>query len=79
MSSIPTPCDRVLIDGQEVAIFRCEADGGVVFEHQALLRLHPGHRFLAPTILKDGELEQIGAMWEEVHSTKEETPSASSN
>lgn len=72
---IPIPCSRVLIDNQEVEIFRCEADGGLIFQHQALLRLHPGHRFLTPTILKEGELEQIGAMWEEVHNLKEEAPS----
>ena len=64
---IPKPCSRVLIDGKELEIFRCQADGGLVFQHQDLLRLHPGHRFSSPVILKDGELKEIADMYEELH------------
>lgn len=64
--TIPQPCSRVLIDGKEVEIFRCMADGGLIFQDQALLRLHPGHRFSSPVMLKEGELEELGKLYQEL-------------
>ena len=64
--NIPKPCSALLIDGKEVEIFRCETDGGLVFNHQSLLRHHPGHRFRSPVGLKDGEMEEIGKLWAEL-------------
>lgn len=69
---IPTPCSRVLVDGKELEIFRCQADGGLVFNHQDLLRLHPGHRFSSPVLLKENELEELSQMYEEVVNGKKD-------
>lgn len=69
---IPTPCSRVLIDGKELEIFRCQADGGLVFHHQDLLRLHPGHRFSSPVIFKEGELEELENVYREVMGGKKD-------
>jgi len=62
------PCSRILIDGKELEVFRCRADGGLVFNHQDLLRLHPGHTFSSPIIFKEGELDKLGKLYEEVMS-----------
>ena len=68
---IKQPCSRVIFDGTEVEIFRCQADGGLVFQHQDLLCLHPGHRFSSPVIFKEGELEEIGKTYEELNGKKD--------
>jgi len=64
--NIPKPCVALNIDGEELEIFRCRADGGLVFQHQDLLRLHPGHNFTTPVILKDGEAEELANIYMEL-------------
>lgn len=65
--SIPIPCSRVLIDGKELEIFRCRADGGLIFHHQDLLRLHPGHTFSSPVILNEEDEKQLIEIYSEIY------------
>lgn len=64
--ALPLPISHLIIDGKEVEVFRCDADGGLVirskdfeYDSQRLYKEHGGHTLKQPVILKDGEIQDV--------------------
>lgn len=45
------PIVRVDYKGEQVKVFRCEADGGLVLDTSESMKMHRGHRIKSPVIL----------------------------